>query len=70
VPVRFAQCVVPDTFRDIAGMDVGVTVEGTLAADDSFEASSVLAKCPSKYEMKEKQKSGEMMPHGPTAANP
>jgi len=70
VPVRFAQCVVPDTFRDIAGMDVGVTVEGTLAADDSFEASSVLAKCPSKYEMKEKQKNGELMPHGPTAANP
>jgi cytochrome c-type biogenesis protein CcmE len=70
VPVRFAQCVVPDTFRDMPGMDVGVTVEGTLAADDSFEASSVLAKCPSKYEMKEKQKSGEMMPHGPTAANP
>jgi cytochrome c-type biogenesis protein CcmE len=70
VPVRFAQCVVPDTFRDMPGMDVGVTVEGTLGPNNSFEATNVLAKCPSKYEMKEKQKSGEMMPHGPTAAYP
>jgi cytochrome c-type biogenesis protein CcmE len=70
MPVRFAQCVVPDTFRDMAGMDVGVTVEGTLPPDGPFEASAVIAKCPSKYEMKEKQKSGEMMPHGPTAAYP
>src|SRR5262249_27743118 len=29
VPVRYAQCVVPDTFRDVPGMDVGVTVEGS-----------------------------------------
>ncbi len=63
VPVRFAQCVVPDTFRDVPGMDVGVTVEGSLTADNSFEATSVLAKCPSKYEMKERQQKGESMPH-------
>jgi len=63
VPVRFAQCVVPDTFRDVAGMDVGVTVEGELRADNSFEATSVLAKCPSKYEMKERADKGEQMPH-------
>ncbi len=68
LPVRFAQCVVPDTFRDVAGMDVGVTVEGELQADNSFEASSVLAKCPSKYEMKQRKDSGEQMPHGPLAA--
>lgn len=67
LPVRFAQCVVPDTFRDVPGMDVGVTVEGELKADNSFEATTVLAKCPSKYEMKEKQQRGEQIPHGPTA---
>lgn len=61
--VRYAQCVVPDTFRDVAGMDVGVTVEGELQADGSFEATSVLAKCPSKYEMKDRAARGETMPH-------
>lgn len=70
LPVRFPQCVVPDTFRDVPGMDVGVTVEGELQADQSFLASSVLAKCPSKYEMKERQKNGEQMPHSPLASTP
>lgn len=68
LPVRFAQCVVPDTFRDVEGMDVGVTVEGELQTDDSFQASSVLAKCPSKYEMEQRKQNGEQMPHGPLAA--
>lgn len=63
VPVRYAQCVVPDTFRDVPGMDIGVTVEGELRADNSFEATNVLAKCPSKYEMKERAERGEEMPH-------
>ena len=63
VPVRFAKCVVPDTFRDVPGMDVAVTVEGQLVADNSLEASQVLAKCPSKYEMKERAASGEQAPH-------
>jgi cytochrome c-type biogenesis protein CcmE len=68
LPVRFAQCVVPDTFRDVPDVDVGVTVEGELQADGSFEATSVLAKCPSKYEMKQRQQNGEQMPHGPLAS--
>ena len=68
LPVRFAQCVVPDTFRDVPDLDVGVTVEGELQADGSFEASSVLAKCPSKYEMKQRKNNGEQMPHGPFAS--
>ena len=63
LPVKFAQCVVPDTFRDVPGMDVGVTVEGELHADSTFEATTVLAKCPSKYEMKSRQAQGEKMPH-------
>jgi cytochrome c-type biogenesis protein CcmE len=69
LPVRFAQCVVPDTFRDVPDIDVGVTVEGELQADDSFQASSVLAKCPSKYEMQQKKQNGENMPHGPLATD-
>jgi cytochrome c-type biogenesis protein CcmE len=67
LPVHYAQCVVPDTFRDVPDLEVGVTVEGELQADDSFEASSVLAKCPSKYEMQQRKKNGEQMPHGPLA---
>jgi len=63
VPVRFPKCVVPDTFRDVPGMDVGVTVEGELKADNTIEATNVLAKCPSKYEMKEKAARGEKAPH-------
>ena len=69
LPVRFAQCVVPDTFRDVPDLDVGVTVEGELQSDDSFEATSVLAKCPSKYEMQQKKENGEHVPHGPLAAD-
>src|SRR4051812_21803808 len=63
IPVRFAKCVVPDTFRDVPGTDIGVTVEGELRSDDSLEASQVLAKCPSKYEMKQKAAQGEKAPH-------
>jgi cytochrome c-type biogenesis protein CcmE len=67
LPVRYALCVVPDTFRDVPDMDVAVTVEGELQRDDSFEATQVLAKCPSKYEMQQRKDRGEQMPHGPLA---
>jgi cytochrome c-type biogenesis protein CcmE len=63
VPVRFAQCVVPDTFKDVPTMDVAVTVEGELKSDNSFEATSVLAKCPSKYEMEQMKSKGATMPY-------
>jgi cytochrome c-type biogenesis protein CcmE len=63
VPVRFPKCVVPDTFRDMPGVDVKVTVEGRLMPDDTIEATNVLAKCPSKYEMKQRAASGEKAPH-------
>jgi cytochrome c-type biogenesis protein CcmE len=70
--VSFPQCVVPDTFRDVPGMDVGVTVEGKLVKAGEFEATQVLAKCPSKYEMKDRAARGEQMPHVPVpnAADP
>jgi len=45
LPVRY-HGVVPDTFVD----DADVVVEGRLGADGTFEAHTLLAKCPSKYE--------------------
>ncbi|MFT3921254.1 MAG: cytochrome c maturation protein CcmE [Myxococcales bacterium] len=63
MPVRFPQCVVPDTFRD--GMGISVTVQGKLAPDGaSFIANQVVPRCPSKYEMQQRKKNGEVMPHG------
>ncbi|HEY6077270.1 MAG TPA: cytochrome c maturation protein CcmE [Polyangiaceae bacterium] len=71
LPMRFAQCVVPDTFRDMPGMDVEVTADGKLAADgQSFEATLIMAKCPSKYEMKQKSMAGELAPHLGQQATP
>ena len=64
LPVRYPNCVVPDTFRDVPNMDVEVTVQGKLLADNTFEASEVMAKCPSKYDMQEKASKGEVAPHG------
>ena len=62
MPVQFPQCVVPDTFRD--GMGISVVVQGKLATSgDSFVANQVIPRCPSKYEMQERKKNGETMPH-------
>lgn len=61
MPVQFPQCVVPDTFRD--GMGISVTVQGKLASDGAFLANQVVPRCPSKYEMQQKKKNGEVMPH-------
>jgi cytochrome c-type biogenesis protein CcmE len=61
MPVRFPQCIVPDTFKD--GVGLKVTVQGKLTDGGYFLASQVIAKCPSKYEMNERAKKGEVMPH-------
>lgn len=45
LPVDFAG-IIPDTFVD----DADVVVEGNRRADGVFEATTLLAKCPSKYE--------------------
>jgi len=71
MPVQFPQCVVPDTFRD--GMGISVTVQGQLGADGAFLANQVVPRCPSKYEMEQRKKNGETMPHAepvPTASAP
>jgi cytochrome c-type biogenesis protein CcmE len=49
LPVHFAGCVVPDNLRDVDSEALGLTVEGHLMADDTFEATQILTQCPSKY---------------------
>ncbi len=61
MPVRFPRCVVPDTFRDDMPMDV--VVQGQLQTNGTFLADQVIPRCPSKYEMQQRQESGEEMPH-------
>ncbi len=51
--VHYPQCIVPDTFRDVKGVDVLVTAEGKLQSEGYLLASQIFAKCPSKYEMKQ-----------------
>ncbi len=48
--VRYPQCIIPDTFKDVAGQTVEVTAEGRLGEDGQLDASHIYAKCPSKYE--------------------
>ncbi len=55
IHIRYPSCIKPDTLRDDMP-EVGVTAEGKLQANGEFLASNVLAKCPSKYEMKDKPK--------------
>lgn len=45
IPVAYAGTV-PDIFRE----GIQVVVEGRIAADGTFEAETLLAKCPSKYQ--------------------
>lgn len=54
--VRYAR-EVPDTFKEHAE----VVVEGAMGQDGVFEAHTLLAKCPSKYEAAEAR--GETPPH-------
>jgi len=71
LPVHYARCTVPDTFKDMPGMDVVATAEGTLDPSGHLEATTIFAKCPSKYEMKQRANKGEQAPHqaiGPTSA--
>jgi cytochrome c-type biogenesis protein CcmE len=66
MPVRFPRCVVPDTFRD--DMEMDVVVQGQLQSNGVFLANEVIPRCPSKYEMRQRQQNGEAMPHGATPA--
>jgi cytochrome c-type biogenesis protein CcmE len=69
--VHHPSCDVPDTFRDMPGMDVEVQAEGKMDADGkSFVSDKIVAKCPSKYEMKQKSMAGELAPHAGQQASP
>jgi cytochrome c-type biogenesis protein CcmE len=69
--VQHPSCVVPDTFKDMPGMDVEVQAEGKLSDDGkSFVSTNIVAKCPSKYEMKQKSMAGELAPHAGAQASP
>jgi cytochrome c-type biogenesis protein CcmE len=57
IHVKYASCIKPDTLRDDMP-EVGVTAEGKLTDGGDFIATNVLAKCPSKYEMKDKAQKG------------
>lgn len=61
--VYYPQCVVPDTFRDVSGVKVEVTAEGQLQADGTFRAHQIMAKCPSKYEMRNQSNQGQAPNH-------
>jgi cytochrome c-type biogenesis protein CcmE len=51
IEVRYEQCVVPDTFRDVPGYELSVLVQGELPEHRQyFDAKSIMAKCPGKYE--------------------
>jgi len=63
IHVRYPSCIKPDTLRDDMP-EVGVTAEGKLLVSGEFHATNVLAKCPSKYEMKDKAQKG----YGPAAS--
>jgi cytochrome c-type biogenesis protein CcmE len=66
MPVRFSECVVPDTFRD--NMGITVTVQGQVEPNGTFIASEVVPRCPSKYE--EARERGESSPHAAASAAP
>jgi cytochrome c-type biogenesis protein CcmE len=69
VDVRYPRCVVPDTFRDLPGSQVEVTVEGRLTQAGYLEADRILAKCPSRYEMDQRVSGGEQRPHAEAASS-
>jgi cytochrome c-type biogenesis protein CcmE len=69
--VQHPSCVVPDTFKDMPGMDVEVQAEGKLSDDGkTFVSTAIVAKCPSKYEMQQKSLAGELAPHAGKQAAP
>jgi cytochrome c-type biogenesis protein CcmE len=48
--VRYAQCIVPDSFRDVPEGGVMVTAEGALQQDGHFASTFLMAKCSSRYD--------------------
>jgi cytochrome c-type biogenesis protein CcmE len=60
IDVRYLHAVVPDTFRDVPSLDLGVMVEGELMSDGTFYAERLLAKAPNQgYMMKSRDRASE-----------
>ena len=57
----------PDDLRRIAKC-APFRLEGRLNQAGHFDATNIMAKCPSKYEMKERAKKGERAPHAEVSA--
>jgi cytochrome c-type biogenesis protein CcmE len=55
IRVAYNSSITPDTFKD----EAEVLVEGTFLSDGTFEADTLFAKCPSKYESKGYPESGQ-----------
>ncbi len=68
--VHYPECLLPDTFRDVPGVTVEATVEGRLTPEGYLAAYQIMAKCPSKYDMKERQSEGTSAPHLTETAGP
>lgn len=66
LPVRFPACIVPDNFRDVAGIDVDVTATGRVK-DGVLTADNIATKCPTKYEMQQQKQLGLKAPHAEVA---
>jgi cytochrome c-type biogenesis protein CcmE len=50
--VSYDGCIIPDTFRDVPGYDVTVTMQGERCQTcHDFKATQIMAKCPSKYQI-------------------
>lgn len=50
--VSYDGCVIPDTFRDVPGYDMTLTVQGERCKScHAFEATQLIAKCSTKYQM-------------------
>jgi cytochrome c-type biogenesis protein CcmE len=66
--VRYPVCIVPDNFRDVAGIDVDVSATGRIAGG-VLTADNISTKCPTKYEMEQQAKLGVKAPHAPGSAS-
>jgi cytochrome c-type biogenesis protein CcmE len=61
--VHYPQCILPESVRDVKGVDVEVTAEGRFADPGHLVASNVIGKCPSKYDMQQQAAAGVAAPH-------
>ena len=67
LPIRYAQCILPDTFRDVPEGGVEVTAEGVLDEAGHLEADLIMAKCSSKYDKETHTLEGKPQAKAPPA---